>query len=750
LPVATAFISLIHSNRTINFLQPSNANSVTDDNELIDLGELLRTLSHYKWSIVSIVVLTVICTAFYGFSLDRYYRATTTIMIETNVKGSPVAGGEGANDTSFDQMAYFSTQVAILQSRDLIFHVVDRLNLVAKTEFEQKLQSIGDEKMDWRNSLPFVDKPRAKPLSVEKIKALKREEVADEVLSQLTVKSRPGTFLIEINYDAKTPELSAEVSNAIADVFIESGLQARLDSAQKASGWLTEKLGDIRGQLEASEKRLQDYRERQQLLNVGGARTLDEDQLLDTTRRLREAERKRTELASAYNKIQQAGNKPEQLREISILLSDERVGSASQAFQAAQEAFRQLSERYGEKHPSMPVARARFESARSAYYDALRVAAQGIKAQYEIAADTERALSNVVAGSRQQIRRLDEKQYDLNVLERDVTSNRELYNMFLTRFKETDSVNSFQTMTARVVDSALVPREPFEPNLSRLMLVGMAVGLVLALVLTTLRHILSEYVRSAEEMEALTQAPVLGALPMVEREDRAKVALLFQQKPKSIFSEGIRSIRTALRLSDVDKKYRRILVTSSLPAEGKSSVSCALALSFAASEQTLLVDTDLRKPSVGRSFQLSANFPGLSELLAGQVKLEDCLYLHQPSGLYVLPAGRHSPNPAEFIASQAFKGLMDSMAQRFQRIILDSPPCHAAADSLQLSQLCDGVIFVVKSESTSRRIIRNSFKLLRNVGAPLIGTIVNQIEGNRAGLDYHGYYTYGYYGSQEK
>jgi capsular exopolysaccharide synthesis family protein len=744
----TALITPIHINRTINFLQLSNANSVTDDNELIDLGELLRTLSQYKWSILAIVILAAICTAFYGLSLDRYYRATTTIMIETNVKGAPV--GNDTSESTFDQLAYFSTQVAILQSRDLIFRVVDRLNLVDNPDFANISQSVGGKKMDWRNLLPFVDKPQAKPLSEEKVRALKREEVAEEVLSQLMVNSKPGTFLIEINYDAKTPELSAQISNTIADVFIESGLQARLDSANKASGWLTEKLSDIRAQLEASEKRLQEYRERQQLLNVGGARTLDEDQLLDTTRRLREAERKKTELASAYNKIQQAGNKPEQLSEISILLSDERVGSASRAFQAAQEAFRQLSERYGDKHPSMPVARARFESARSAYYDALRVAAQGVKAQYEIAADNERALATVVAGSRQQIRRLDEKQYDLNVLERDVASNRQLYDMFLTRFKETDSVNSFETIQARLVDSALVPRVPYEPNLRHLMLFGMAFGLLLALVLTTLRHILSEHVRSAEEMEALTQVPVMGALPMVEREDRAQVALLFQQKPKSTFAEGIRSVRTALRLSDVDKKYRRILVTSSLPAEGKSSVSCALALSFAASEQTLLVDTDLRKPSVGRSFQLPANFPGLSELLAGQVKLEDCLYLHQPSGLYVLPAGRHSPNPAEFIASQAFKGLMDSMAQRFQRIILDSPPCHAAADSLQLSQLCDGVIFVVKSESTSRRIIRNSFRLLRNVGAPLIGSIVNQIDGKRAGQDYHGYYAYGYYGSQEK
>jgi capsular exopolysaccharide synthesis family protein len=731
-------------------LQPSNANSVTDDNELIDFGELLRTISQYKWSILAIVILAAICTAFYGLSLDRYYRATTTIMIETNAKAAPVARREDIGDTSFDQLTYFSTQKAILQSRDLIFRVVDRLNLVSNPDFEKNLESVGDKKMDWRNLLPFVDKPQSKPLSEEKLKALKREEVAEAVLSHLTVDSKPGTFLIEIHYEAQTPELSAQISNAIADVFIESGLQARLDSANKASGWLTEKLSDIRGQLEASEKRLQEYRERQQLLNVGGARTLDEDQLLDTTRRLREAERKKSELASAYNKIQQAGNRPEQLSEISILLSDERVGSASRAFQAAQEAFRQLSERYGDKHPSMPVARARFESARSAYYDALRVAAQGVKAQYEIAADNERALSTVVAGSRQQIRRLDEKQYDLNVLERDVASNRQLYDMFLTRFKETDSVNSFETIQARLVDSALVPRVPYKPNLRRLMLFGMAIGLVLALVLTSLRHILSEHVRSAEEMEALTQVPVMGALPMVEREDRAQVALLFQQKPKSTFAEGIRSVRTALRLSDVDKKYRRILVTSSLPAEGKSSVSCALALSFAASEQTLLIDTDLRKPSVGRSFQLPANFPGLSELLAGQVKLEDCLYLHQPSGLYVLPAGRHSPNPAEFIASQAFKGLMDSMAQRFQRIILDSPPCHAAADSLQLSQLCDGVIFVVKSESTSRRVIRNSFRLLRNVGAPLIGSIVNQIDGKRAGQDYHGYYAYGYYGSQEK
>jgi capsular exopolysaccharide synthesis family protein len=726
------------------------------DSELLDLAELFRTLNRYKWSILGIGLLIAVLTALLGSAMPKYYRATASLLIESKLaQPVPVADvtteGPGEPQRFYE---YFASQFEILKSRDLVGKVVDKLKLVDDAEFAEQDPSLQAQAIEWPAWLSFLNKDEQLPTSKEALKALWREKVVDTIIGgdgesgRLSAVPVIGTQVLKLQIKARDAELAATMTNTLADLYIESALQARLDMTRKTSSWLTGKLADIRSQLEASEKTLQEYREKQQLVNVGGTRTLGEDELIDATKRLRDAQRRKTELASAYSRVQQAANDPEQLAQIPLLLTDARVTTASNGFVQAEAALKQVRERYGDKHPSMTVVKAGYDSARNSYYQALRVAAQGVKSDYEIAADNERALSRVVAGSRETIKDLDKKQYEASQLERDVASNRELYNMFLTRFKQTDSINNFENATARVIDPAVVPRKVFEPRVARMTVIAGIVGLILGFLLAMLRYLLSEEVRSAEDLEVLTQAPVLGAITKVDKGDARTLATLFLTKPQTPFSEGIRSVRTALQLSDVDKKYHRLLITSSVPQEGKSSLASALAESFAAIEQVLLVDTDLRKPSLAKKFGLPDRSPGLTELLSGQAKLEDCLHLHQQSGVYLLPAGRHVPNPAEVLASLAFKSLVDDLSKRFSRVMFDSPPCQASADALQLSQHVDGVLFVVKSGSTSRRIIKNSYKLLRNVNAPILGNVVNQLDTKKAGLAYYGYYAYGYYGKQ--
>jgi succinoglycan biosynthesis transport protein ExoP len=719
------------------------------EGDLLDIAELLRTLSRYKWSIVGIALLSMLGTAFYGYSQDKYYLTATTLLIETRVP-NPIQV-RGVLDADLGDKEYLGTQYEMLRSRDLAGKVVDKLGLIDHPEFQPEPPTLLSRLLDWRTWLPFLetsDGPAAPAQSPEEIQATRRDAVTLAFLQRVKILPVRGTQLVRVGFKSRYPALAQKAANTLADQFIESALQARLDVTRRTSEWLTMKLGDMRAQLEKSEKALQQYREQEKLVNVNGARTLNEDELVETTRRLRDAQRRKTELASTYARVQQAGNDPQKLSEIPALLQDTRVVAASHGFMEAAAQLKAVRERYGEKHPSMAAVKARHDGAQNAYFDALRVAAQGLKSDYEIAQANERALGEIVANSRESIERLDKKQYEMGQLEREVATNREMYNMFLTRFKETDSINNYENLTARVIDAALVPRVPFEPKVGRMVMIAGLVGLMIGLVLAVLRHLLSEEIRSAEDLEALSQVPVVGIITKVDKEDARGLATLFLTKPQTPFSEGIRSIRTALQLSDVDKKYHRLLVTSSVPAEGKTSLACALAESFAAVEQVLLVDADLRRPSLASRLAVPEGAPGLTELLAGQARLEDCLYLHQESGIYLLPAGKHVPNPAEVLASLAFKSLMEELSRRFYRIIFDSPPCQAASDALQLSQHVDGVLFLVKSGSTSRRVIRNSYKLLRNVGAPLLGNIVNQVDVKKSGGGYYqGYYAYGYYGN---
>lgn len=715
------------------------------DAELIDLGDLLRTFGRYKWSVLFFGVLGFVFGGLAAAVQDKIYEATATVLIEVDIS-KPVPVRDQLDD-SLGWVEHYSTQFALIKSRELAKRVIKKLNLTESEEFARVMKEPAAPLIDWREWLPFLqpeEKPAADP---ERLAALRLEAVTDEFVNRVTVMRIGQTQLAWIKFKSYSPQAGAEIVNVLADTFIESDLQARIDSAQKANQWLTDKMGDVRGELEKAERALQQFREQEEIVDVGGTRSFDAEELLDANERLREAERRKTELASAYSAIQQAGNDPSVLQGIPRLLSDQRVLNASREFMEAQAAVKTLRERYGDRHPQMTTALGRLEGARAAYTEQLRIAAAGIKSEYEIAAQNERALAALVNSARNQMKKLDKKQYELSVLEREAAASREFYNLFLTRLKASDSVESYQGLSARVVDPAVAPLTPSEPRPARTAMIGGLLGLVLGVLLALLRHLLSEQIRSPDELERLTQAPVLGVLPAVAKADRAILASYFVQKPKTPYAEGIRSVRTALQLSDVDRKYHRILITSSLPQEGKSSVACSLAMAFAAMEKTLLIDADLRRPSLEKALSIPSGAPGLTELLAGQAKLEQCLHLHKASGVHVLPAGRSVPNPGEVLASQGFKNLIAELSKEYQRMVFDSPPCQAAADALQLSELVDGVLFLVKSEATSSRAVKNAYKLLRGLGAPVLGNIVNQVDVKKNAQYLQGYYyAYGYYG----
>lgn len=714
--------------------------------ELVDFPELARTFNRYKWGVISIALLAACVAALFAYTLRPTYRASVTILIEPH--SQRVIQGQEVYDPGYGTLEYFATQWKILESRDLAQRVVDRVNLSERLELLEEPPSNRIADLDLRRWLPFLPAEPPAPADAE-ARAQARERAVDALLRLRTVEPIFRTQLMKVHVEALSPELAAEVANAMADVFIESQLQARLDTTRKATQWLTEKLADIKQQLEKSEAALQAFRDQEQIVQIGGSRSLSEEELVDYSRRQREAQKERTELQTAYEKVRQAGNDPQRLKEVSALLIDPMVNRASESVLQAQEVARALEERYGAKHPQMAAAQARLTQATTAFHEQLRVAAAGVRTRYESALQTERTLAQQVGAARNQIQRLDRKDYEHGVLQRDVDTNRELYNTFLTRFKETDTAGSYESINARIVDPAIVPRTQFSPNKKRIVLIALVVGLVAGVLLAVLRHLLSEEVRNAEDLESLTRLPVFGVLPLVAQGigRRRKLARLYLEKPKTPFAEGVRSVRAALQLSDVDKRFKRILVTSSVPQEGKSSVSAALAVSFGTIEKVLLIDADLRRPSQHRQMDLPGNAKGLTEFLTGKAPLEECVHKHEPSGIWVMPAGTPPLNPAELLGSEAMGRLVADVSQRFDRVVFDSPPCQAASDALLLAKQVNAVLFVVKSDATSRRSVKSSIKQLQYAQAPLLGNVVNQVDVSRNPYYLDGYhYAYGYYG----
>ncbi|TXH03211.1 MAG: polysaccharide biosynthesis tyrosine autokinase [Nevskiaceae bacterium] len=714
--------------------------------QFVDIKSLIGALFQHRWGIVSLTIITILLAGLWVFATSPIYRATVTLQIE-NRSNRPVQEVRDVYDPGYGSFEYVGTQYGVLEARELARRVVRKLNLINNPDFDLKdadgpLQALSN--INWQSFLPFLPASDEPKKTAAEIEAQKIEKAVDVFSERLTVEPTFGTNLVKVHYDAKKPELAAQVANTLAEVFIESNLESRLAMTRTTTNWLNERLDSIRQELNKSEQALQDFRDKEQLVNVGGARGLVEQEATDNAQRLRDAQRKKTELSSAYAKVKQAGNDFSQLENISVLLDGAAVQTARARVLEETQKLKALESRYGPKHPQMAAARASLDSATASYHNQLLIAAQGVKTGYEVAAETERQLSMQDAGVRNQIRGLDRKQAQLDALQRDVETNRDLYNLFLTRFKETETAGNYQEVVARVIDPAVPPEKPFKPQKKKIFLWALLIGFALGVLMALLRHLLSDTIASAEDMELITGLQVFAALPEFKKAQRSAMHMV--DEPKDGFSEGLRSVRTGLLLADLSQKRKRIAVTSSAPQEGKTTISCNLAMVMGQTERVLLIDCDLRKASVAKSLALPEKALGLTEYLAGTASLDQCLHRFEEGKIDVLPVGQIPPNPGEVLASQKFHMLIESLAAQYDRVIFDSAPCQAVSDTLLLVQHVDAVLFAVKAERTTRSLVKNTVRQLRYARAPLTGAIINAVDMKRHAKRYGGYYyDYRYY-----
>ncbi len=687
-----------------------------------------RRVRPYLWPVIGLGFVGLLVAVFYAQTLPRIYRTSATLLIESKLNRAVQV--QEVYDPGVGTSDYLNTQFEVLRSRELLARVVDRLKLVDRPEFAPQVQ-VGI----WQRlgkQLPML--PQEEPAAFEETPAAARERVIDAVLHKVVVEPVVRTQLVRVGFDSVNPQLAQDVSNDLANAYIESGLESRLAATRKASQWLTGKLTEIKSSLEQSELALQKYREQEQLVVVGGDRGLLDNEVIDNSQRLRDAQKTKLELQSTYEKIRSAGDDLDRLDVISSLIASPGVAQTRSSYLLAQEQLKQVEDRYGDKHPQMAEARTRFQSARRAYNDQLSAAAQGVRAQYEVAAQTERQLSGAVAGAKVRIRDLDRKQYQAGVLEREATTNRELYDLFLKRFKETDTAGSYEPINARIIDTARLPDWPFKPSVGRIHFMGLLLGLLVGCALAWLHLALSEGVGSALELERLTQTATLAVVPYVrKRSSRRNLGRSVIDEPKSPYAEAIRSLRVAIKFSEIDKPMRRVAVTSSLPGEGKSCTAAALACSLAAHERVLLLECDLRLPSLRTLFPPPKRTPGLMEVLLKQAQLEECMqkYDYEHGFLHVLSVSSRPPNPGEVISSAALRELLDQLSPAYDRVIIDTPPIQAASDVLTVAQMCDGVLMVVKADDTPHDAIAAAIRQLRNIQVRVLGNVLNQVNINR-------------------
>lgn len=709
-----------------------------------EIAVLWRFFRRYRNGIFLITLAAALLGLLVALSLPPIYQSTVTLLIEP--KSQQVVNVQEVYDpTQGATGEYYATQYELLRSRDLATRVVAKLKLDENEAFltdaasESFLTSLQRE-FDWRALLPGLPEPVTDQIESS---AQRRDRAIALVMAQTFVQPVSRTRLVDVSFNSGSPEIAQAVASGIADIYIESGLESRLEASQRASRWLTEKLSGLSSELKQAEKALQAFRDANQLVVVGSNRGLVDQEIMENSSRLRDAQRTKATLASTYARIRAAGSDGDRLEQITALLQDAGVQKARGAVLDAQQALKGVEERYGARHPQMAAAIANVQAARRAFHDQLLNAAEGIRNQYEIAVDTERQLSDSVGVATSRVRELDRKQFELGVLEREVQTNRQLYDMFLQRFKENDSTTNYEPLNARVTDSAQLPKKPTSPNRMRIVLVAGLVGFLLGVIMASLRHVLSEGLRSVEDLEAVAQVPLFGVVPRVAFKRSAGVINQFRDDPRTPFAEGVRSVRTAVRLAEVAGRKQCFVITSAVPGEGKSSLATCLGLTLAASEKTLLIEGDLRAPTLRKILSLPKQQRGLMEVLLGTATLEEAIHVDAASGLHVLAVVQRPPNPAETVSSMAFAALLLQLRERYERIIIDSPPVQAASDALVLSRLSDAVLFVARADVTSTASVRRAIHQLNNIQAPLVGCVLNRVDVRR-NPDAYGHYQYAY------
>jgi len=719
------------------------ARIANEDDDVIDVMKIWNVLWQAKLYIAALVVIVCLVTAAVLVNLTPLYKATATLLIEK--KTPQVLTFQQLYDPSASTSEYLQTQLALLKSRALAERVVKGLNLTTHPLFDPRQQPapLVDVRGWWRNLRTDIDEPVVAPEEAAIAKG-----VTHRVMQSMSVQVLDKSQLLAVHIEIPDPVLAAEMANAFAEGFIASQLDAYMSQSLSSADWMNSRLTELRDTLRSAESRLQAYRESEGLVDVDGVATISADVLSMTGNRMIDARRQRAEAESQYRQVQaMSAGGLQRLASVPAVLGHPLIQQFKAEEAKARAKVEELSRRYGDKHPNMISARTELAAATASLHAQVQQVVAGIERNYQLAQANEDSLSQSFTDNKEQIQEISRKEFRLRELQREVDSNRVLYETFMTRLKETAATSDINAANARVVDRALPPGIPSKPNKPLILLIAAVAATATGIVLTFVREGLNNTFRRTEEIETKLNIPVLSIIPLVPKKTRHQLSHMFERNEDRRFCEAIRNMRTGLVLADPDTPRQIILVTSSVPNEGKSTVANNLAFAVAHIERVLLIEADLRSPTLARNFDFPVGAPGLADLIAGTARFENCI--RTIGKVSMLPAGTIPTNPQELLSSPRLVKILRTLQNRYQRIIIDSPPTQVVSDSMLLATLSSAVLYVIRAESTPVSLVMKGVTQLQDK-APIVGAVLNQIDLNKARKYGYYYENYGYLAAAEK
>jgi len=652
------------------------------------------------------------------------------------------------------------SEIELLKSRAFAARLVDQLALVEDPEFNTALDPARRpfwKSAAWRDHLPgpvrrylFGDEVSGGAVN-EGDGASARLRTIDNFLDRLDVDQVSRSYVLQIRFSAEDAAKAARITNAVADTYIVDQLEGKYAAGQRATTWLRARVDEMRGQLVEAEQRIVDRRNAGGIAGEGRIDPLQQ-QIGQINGQLAQAQAARAEAEARFDQVQ------------SLLRSAGGIGSAANVLNSPllarlredeTELARRLSEVaavFGPRHPQMVNLKAEIGSIRGKMVEEVERIVQDLANEVDVARARERELRASLAGLEARVQVQEVSSVELRDLEREAASTREIYESFLQRLREVSETQGLQQADAAILSAATVPVDPAWPNKKLIVLLAFGGGLVLGCIAAfVVERWDGDYgFRSAEEVLEAAGVRALALVPdLSRRETRDMTAEEYiLKRPQSAFAESLQRVRTSIFLSDRDRTTRTVLVTSSVPVEGKSLISASLARQSARSGlNTLLIDGDLRRPRLHEVMRVS-NTGGLADILFGDTLLSDAIRVDEKSGLKFVPAGMASISPPDLFRSDKAKRLLEQAAARFDLIIIDSPPVGAVSDSLILAPQVDKTVYVVRWQETARNVAMAGIRQIEEAGGDLAGVILSRVDVKkhaRYGYADSGSYA-GYYG----
>ena len=723
-----------------------------NDERVPPIVQKLAVLNRYRLLIGCVAVLAIGLAVLKTASTLPMYHARAQVLIEINPQAVDVF--RDSYRRWEDPEPFLDAQHGVLRSRDLARRVVQRLDLAQVPEFNGEgvelpalagawasiERVITDPIRRFLRRQNAVDPPEpGAPMSA----AAQDEALIDAFLSKRQITPMPNGPLVAVGFQSADPELAARAANALADAYVELTREVQLQSTNQTLTWLADETAKQQAKVEASERRLAEYRETQDALSLDEGQDIVIARLRTLNEAVTRVETTRAQKEVLFNQVRHLDPTSEAAASFPAVANEPGVREVRARLVALETDKARLARRYGGKHPTMLKIETDIATATSQLKTEAARAIRSLRGQYEAAVAEELALRAGLDAQKNAAMALNRKSIEYGVLERDTQSERLIYQDLLRREKELRIESTLTMSRVRVVDHAAVPGAPFTPNTRQNFLVALALGLTLSVGLVFGLEAVHDTINTPDDVTHKLKVPLLGLAPDVRGERRP---MLTGAVPGD-FDEHFRAVRTALRLS-VPKLPAVIAVTSAQPLEGKTTTACNLATVLAlGGARVLLVDGDMRRPSVHRMFDLD-NSPGLSNVLARQVRPGEAIRRTSEPNLHVLTAGDLPPNPSELLASDQMTNLLRQAATQtglgsFDWVIIDTPPVLAVTDAVSLASAVSGVVFVLGAEMTHRRVAVQALDLIRTAKPGMIGAVLNRVNFRR-----HQYYYGRYYGYQ--